>query len=189
MNAALPNFVAFQINWFANILGAANGVPWLGPLVTTLWMVAHFASFRGPNRRSEVRTEGSVIVFAAALGWLADSALVLAGLLQFPEYTRLGQPSPLWMMALWIGFAATLRHCLGWLRGRWLLGAVLGAIGGPLAYAGGAAFGVIELAGNSAFAAVSLQYALATPMLLGVIWLRQSTVPETRNDSPTEVRT
>lgn len=188
MNAALPNFVAFQVNWFANILGAANGVPWLGPLVTALWMVAHFASFRGPNRRCEIRTEGSVIVCAATLGWLADSALVLAGLLQFPEYTRLGQPSPLWMVALWIGFAATLRHCLSWLRGRWLLSAALGAVGGPLAYAGGAAFGVIELAGNSAFAAVSLQYALATPMLLGVIWLTQRAVPATHKGSPTEVR-
>ncbi len=29
----LLNFAAFQIGWFACVLGAANGFPWLGPVV------------------------------------------------------------------------------------------------------------------------------------------------------------
>jgi hypothetical protein len=28
----LVNFVAFQLGWFACVLGAAQGLPWLGPV-------------------------------------------------------------------------------------------------------------------------------------------------------------
>jgi Zn-dependent protease with chaperone function len=35
----LPNLLAFQAAWFATVLGAANGLPWLGP-VCTLWVLA-----------------------------------------------------------------------------------------------------------------------------------------------------
>jgi hypothetical protein len=103
------------------------------------------------------------------LGWLADSGLALAGLIAFPESTRLGGPSPLWMVALWAAFASTLRHSLGWLRGRWSLGVALGAIGGPLAYLGGEALGAITVTGTAGVAAVAVQYALATPLLLAVV--------------------
>ena len=103
------------------------------------------------------------------LGWLADSCLVLTGLIAFPAYTHLGGPSPVWMVALWVAFAATLRHSLGWLRGRWLLGAVLGAIGGPLAYLSGQALGAVALHGEAGVLAVAVQFALATPLLLTAV--------------------
>jgi hypothetical protein len=32
----LGNFVAFQTGWFACVLGAANGMPWLGVIVAVL---------------------------------------------------------------------------------------------------------------------------------------------------------
>jgi hypothetical protein len=58
-------------------------------------------------------------------------------------------------VAVFRGDAATLRHSLGWLRGRWLVGAVLGAVGGPLAYLGGESLGALILNGNLAIAAAS----------------------------------
>ena len=33
--ATLRNLLAFQACWFTSVLGAAHGMPWLGPLVTS----------------------------------------------------------------------------------------------------------------------------------------------------------
>lgn len=164
MKPRLLNFAGFQLCWFANVLAAAHGLPWAGPLLTLAWLGAHVALLR-----DDAPCDARVILAGAAFGWLADSALVLAGLIAFPEPARLGAPTTIWMVALWAGFAATLRHALGWLRGRWLAGAVLGALGGPLAYLAGESLGAIVLSGHAAFAAVALQYALATPLLLLVV--------------------
>lgn len=163
MTQFLFNFAAFQACWFANVLGAAGGLPWLGPLLTAMWLAAHLRALG-----SGAAVEGWVLLGAALLGWLADSGLVLAGLVSFPEASRLGGPSPLWMLALWLGFAATLRHALGWLRGRYLAGAVLGAVGGPLAYLAGDALGAIRLDRAVALAVVAAQFAVATPALLAL---------------------
>lgn len=164
MMATLRNLVAFQVCWFTSVLGAAHGMPWIGPLVTATWLVAHVLA-----QRSAAAVEMKLVLAAAVLGWFADSALVLAGFLAFPEVTWLGGPSPLWMVGLWAAFAATLRHCLGWLRGRWLLAAILGAVGGPAAYLGGQALGAISVMGTPGAVAVSVQYAIAVPMLLLVL--------------------
>lgn len=182
MNAMLFNFVAFQGCWFANVLGAANATPWLGPVATGVWMIVHFVRLDGP-----AATEARVLISAVLLGWAADSTLVLSGLLAFPPFAQLGQPSPVWMVALWVCFAATLRHSLGWLRGRWLVGAALGAVGGPLAYLGGESLGALILNGNLAIAAVSLQFALATPILMAVVKLaeRAAQSPDSATTSET----
>jgi hypothetical protein len=160
----LLNVAAFQACWFASVLGAAAGLPWVGPVVLLTWIIVHLRALR-PAATIELR----VLVAAAILGWFADSAMVLAGLISFPESAQLGGPSPLWMVGLWVGFAATLRHSMGWLRGRWRLGAALGGIGGALSYSGGQALGAISLEGSIGVLAVAVQYAVATPLLLAAV--------------------
>jgi hypothetical protein len=179
----LANFAAFQACWFANVLGAAHGLPWAGPLVTAGWLAVHLAGLRG-----EAAVELRVLVAAALLGWLADSGLVLAGLVTFPETTRLGGPSPVWMVALWAAFAATLRHSLGWLRGRLASGALLGAAGGPLAYLAGQSLGAITLTGEAGIAAVAVQYALATPLLLALVVRAERGAEPAPDPQPEEAR-
>lgn len=164
----LLNFVAFQCCWFANVMGAASGFPWLGPLVTMLWLMVHLGSLRGATGAGNVAAEIRVLLAAIAIGWTADSALTLAGLISFPDFAQLGGPSPVWMVALWACFAATFRHSLSWMRGRWLIAVVLGAMGGPLAYFGGEKLGAIVLTENLSLVIIGVQYAIATPFLLAI---------------------
>jgi len=164
----LLNFVAFQCCWFANVIGAASGFPWLGPLVTVLWLAVHLASLRSASGAGNVAAEMRVLLAAIAIGWTADSALALAGFISFPEVAQLGGPSPVWMVALWACFAATFRHSLSWMRGRWLIAVVLGAVGGPLAYVGGEKLGAILLTDYLSIVVVAVQYAIATPVLLAI---------------------
>ncbi len=166
MSNFFVNFVAFQLSWLACVLGAALGHPYLGPAVVTAWLAAHLGALAGHRR-----TDLSVVVISAVVGYSADSALVLTGWLAFPEPARLGAPSTLWMVALWMGFALTLRHSLGWLRGRFALGAALGALCGPLAYWGGSRLGAIGLSDGS-LVMIALEWMVMLPLLiLAVHWV------------------
>lgn len=136
----LINFAAFQLNWLICVLGAANGWPWAGPVAVLLWILAHLRLNRGQHK-----TEWILILAAAGAGYLLDSLLVLTGYLAFPEAARLGYPSTLWMVALWINLATTLRHSLGWLQGRVLLSALFGGAGGAAAYYAGGRLDAIHL--------------------------------------------
>ena len=56
---------------------------------------------------------------------------------------KMGDSTTIWMIALWINFAASIRHSLNWIRGRYALGLLFGGIGGPLAYLAGETLGLV----------------------------------------------
>lgn len=169
MSTKVTNAIAFQICWFGSILAAANGMPWMGPLLIVLWLFWHL------NKVSEQPArEGRLIFVAALFGWCADSMMVGAGLISFAPQAEFGFYSPLWMVGLWAGFAATLGHSLSWLRGKWWLALALGAVAGPLAYRGGEALGALNITDDWAFAAVAILYGVVTPLMLGFTALPDS---------------
>ena len=165
VRASLVNLAAFQICWFACVMGAAAGLPLLGPALAIVWLPLHIRAAR-PASGVELK----LILAGGALGYVLDSALVLAGWLSFPQQAALGVPSTAWMVTLWLSFAATLRHGLAWLRGRYFLGVLLGAILGPFAYWSGSQLGAVVLGDAPAsLLAVSVEWMIAMPLLLLVL--------------------
>ena len=156
MNKTL-NFLAFQAGWFASILGAANGMPWLGPIVVAAFLATMLVTRR--DRASfALRLTG-----AAGLGFIADTILLRMGVLDFGNEAF----SPLWMTALWPNLAATLGSSLGWLSRRYVLASLLGAVAGPLAYYAGARLGALRLDPSlSAFAAIAFEWMATLPLML-----------------------
>lgn len=165
MNLAV-NFVAFQLGWFACVLGAANGLPWAGPLVVLAVVALHLARVRRPL--PELR----LVALAMALGLLVDSLLLATGWLSYPAGLWLPGPwgaylAPYWIVAMWALFATTLNVSMGWLRGRPLLAVLMGGIGGPLSYLAGEKLGGIELtAPAAALSALAFAWAVAMPLLM-----------------------
>ena len=129
------NIVAFQAGWFAAVLGVAYGFTWLGPVTVAMLLAWHLS--QSPRRLAE-----AILALAAgAFGFLFDSALIAFGVLS-PVRDWMPAPlSPLWMIFLWVNFATLLNVSLQWLQGRYLLAALLGAVGGPAAYYAGAQMG------------------------------------------------
>lgn len=165
MSRPLVNLIAFQCCWLASVLGAAAGKPWLGPLFAAVWLPLHIRA-AGPF----MAVESKLIFAAGVLGYLLDSLVVLAGGMAFPAHAELGAPTTLWMVTLWLSFAATLRHVLGWIRGRYVLAAVLGAVAGPFAYWSGAKLGAVVLTdGVSSLVMVGLEWLVAMPLLLVLV--------------------
>ena len=159
---SIINVILINAGWFACVLGAARGLPWVGPVVVAALVAIHLAW-----RRPRV-PEILLLAAAAPLGYVIDSTLVLTGVIQFPEGAQLGQPSTVWMVALWVNLATAMNLSLGWLRNRLLIAAILGLIGGPLAYFGGARLGAITIGVDTTLGlvAIGVAWAIAMPALV-----------------------
>jgi len=157
----LINAVAFQLGWFACVLGGANQLPWLGTLVAALIVAWHLNQAPRPGR------EVTLLAAVGALGALWDSLLVAAGWLEYPSGTLLSNTAPHWIVAMWVLFASTLNVSLRWLRGRSVLAMLLGAVAGPLAYYAGAKLGGVVI--NEpvfVFTALAIGWAAFVPLLV-----------------------
>ena len=103
----LLNFVAYQLAWFACVLGAAHHLASAGAAFAIAVTAVHLALRRDA---SELR----LVACAAAIGFLVDSALVRTHFVEFAS-TNLDGWAPYWMVSLWMAFATTLNHSLRWL--------------------------------------------------------------------------
>jgi hypothetical protein len=157
------NLIAFQLGWFACVLGAAYGFAWAGTGLALAIVAWHIGRAGAP------RAELALILIAAAIGALWDSGLAALGWIRYPSGVLIEGLAPHWIVALWMLFATTLNVSLGWLKRSMPLAAAFGALGGPLAYLGGARIGALELVEQgAALTALALGWAVFTPLLLQI---------------------
>lgn len=155
------NALLFQAAWFAAVLGAARGLFWLGPLSMIPVLALHLAL------QEDRRGEAKLLLIAALLGFIFDTVFVASGVFMPLQHLFPRPFSPPWMICLWLNFAATLNVSMVWLRQRYLLAALFGAIGGPLAYYGGAKLGATEaLPTLSGLLLLAVGWGVMTPLLV-----------------------
>ncbi len=155
------NIAAFQVGWFACVVGGARGMPWAGTAIALTVVAIHL--YLAPQARFQTW----LIAFAAVFGFIADTILILGGWLEFTSGVLMPDTAPHWMVAMWMIFATTLNVSLSWLKDRWLLAVVFGAVGGPLAYYAGAKLGAVTLMDPvRALFAVGVVWTIAMPLLL-----------------------
>ncbi len=166
-------FAMSQIVWFVCVIGAARELPWVGPVAVAAWIAVHLAVSDFP------RQEAMLLGLAGVWGYALDSTLVLLGFFAFAPKARLGSPSTLWMVALWVLFATTLRGPIRRLLDRPVLAALVGAIAGPVAYGGGVRMGAASFGSNPTMSrvAIGIGWAVTLP-LLG--WLERRLRPHTK---------
>lgn len=154
------NFVLFQLGWFACILGAAHGYVPLAVAFCLAFVAFHlWQSFDRPK-------EALLLLKILLLGIAVDTALLQTGSLDFESKGFVPELSPIWMWSLWLILACTLNESMSWLKGRYFLAGVLGAITGPLSYLAGVKLGAASW-GNEIQALVLLTvvWAIAMPLL------------------------
>lgn len=157
------NFVLFQLAWLACIRAAALGWPLTGALCVAAVAAWHLRMAARP------RPEAVLIGLSMALGTVVDSALLAGELIRYTSGQWLPGLPPLWMVSLWGLLATTLNVSMGWLRGRPLLAAALGAVAGPLSYAAGVRLGAAQFTDQTAaLLALALAWAVAMPLMMGL---------------------
>lgn len=153
MKPVVLNLVAYQCAWFACVLGAAYSQPGVGIAVALAAILLHLMAARAPRR------ELALVAVAAAMGALFESGLTASG------WAR--AVNPLLMVVLWAVFATTLNVALRPLRGRYLLCALLAAVGAPLAYHAGSRLGALELVNAiPALLLISAGWAVLLPLMM-----------------------
>lgn len=156
----LINVIALQVGWFACVLGAANGMPWLGLPVVAGVLLLHSWLVDDPA------PEWRLVAFAVLLGATFDSLLMASGWIDYRNGIVLPGLAPVWILAMWAQFATVLNVSMAWLKGRPLLAAVTGGVGGPLSWYAGANLGAIELVHpEAAMIALAVGWCMALPLL------------------------
>ena len=161
MSRTLINFFAFQLGWFSCVLGAANGLPWLGVLVVCLIVALHIRSADQPAH------ELWLLALSMILGLVFDSLLVSTGWVSYPSGMLVAGFAPYWILAMWALFSTTLNLSMGWLKSSLVLASVMGAVFGPLSYLAGQRLGAIELVDfRSSMIMLAVIWALVMPILV-----------------------
>ena len=162
----LINFILFQLGWFACVLGGAWGYPIRGALLALMLVGVHLL-LTGVWCR-ELR----LVIAACVLGVTVDSLQQAAGIFAFTQSPGWPLWLPPWVFVIWAQFATLFHYALRWLAGRYLLAAVFGGVGGPLAYWAGIRLGAATFGPEPVLsvACLAMTWALVTPFLL---WLAE----------------
>ena len=165
MTWKLANAIGYQLVWLASIMGAIHGSQFAGPLAAALFACVVLAF--GRHRRADLR----LIPLVLAIGLLADSAWIALGWLDYSAPWPSAQMAPGWILAIWLAFSLTLNHSLAFLKRRYALASLLGAIGGPLAYWLAAdGFGAVrfDAPDRTVLIGLGIAWALIIPMLMRI---------------------
>jgi hypothetical protein len=158
------NMLWMQALWFGAVIGAAQGLLWLAPL-----LLMGFAFWESrPVRR--VYGDFQLMLVAVLIGLILDTTWVRLGWIEFAASWALSERAPLWILLLWAGLALTLNHSLAWLQSRLVLAAALGGVSSPVSYLAAERLGAVDIITESGmwFVGLGLSWALALPLLL---WL------------------
>ena len=154
------NFLAFLAGWFGSVLGAAAGLPWVGPVIVLMVATLHLTIVPQPGK------EARLLLLALLVGAVLDSLATSLGWLSFETGVVVEGLAPYWMVIMWVGFATTLNTCMRWLRPYPVLAFVLGFVGAPLSYALGAKLGALTVSTDPvALLGLGLSGGIALPLL------------------------
>ena len=156
------HLLLYQASWWACALSGPYELPLLGPFAVFTQLLVWLRSVQLPVQ------EGVFILCMSFVGIAIDSTLLNLGVLIIPAYFFVQPPfPPLWLVSLWVSFAVGLRSSLQKLRKKYLLAALLGCVGGPLAYRGGMALDALVLSDRAVWI-LALIWAVLFPLLLNI---------------------
>ena len=156
----IVNGILFQGCWLACAIGSARGLTWpalLGFAVLAAWQLQ-------PPRRA--RSDVKLLGIALVLGLIFDTLWLQLDLLSFTTSTPVAGIAPAWILFLWLAFALTVNHSLVFLKAHPLLPAIMGMIGGPMAYFAGVKFGAISYHGDPLLVSACLALGWALSMII-----------------------
>ena len=156
------SLLGYQAVWFTAVIGAGYGMVWPGVLGMLVYALVQLVWVRN------WRTDFTLLVAGLVFGLLLDGSLIRSGLATYAAGWSQLALAPAWILALWMTFALTFSQSLRYLQKRLWLAALLGLVGGPIAYLGAArGFQVVSFADPvwRGLLLLALGWAVATPAL------------------------
>lgn len=157
------NLLGNQLVWFIAVVAAGRGHAWPGVLAAVVFVALHLRSAH--RAADEVR----LVMLALLCGLAIDGVASAQGWVVYRAATFGSAVAPPWILALWASLAVTLNTGMRSLQPHLWAGALLGGIGGPLAYLAAArGWQAAEFAVPAwrGWMWLATAWALALPMLL-----------------------
>ena len=143
------------------MFAAAASLPILGTAVIGIAVAVHLW------QSDEPRDELLLLALAAAVGFVWESLLVYAGIVEYGPNTALAATAPYWIVAMWVLFATTLNVGMRWLRKNLLVASLFGGLGGPMSFLAGEKAGAVTFPDTStALVVIGLGWAVLLPLLV-----------------------
>jgi len=159
----IANFGAFQLAWFAAVLGAARSAPAWGTACVAAVIAWHVLVSARPAR------EAQLVACVCLVGVVFESLVVAQGHVQYASGQLAPLLPPFWIIALWGLLAITLNVTLRWLKRRPWLCAALGALAGPASFLAGARLGAARLVDPvPAIVTLGFGWAVLLPLLMAL---------------------
>jgi hypothetical protein len=157
----IVNAVAYQVVWFTCVLSAAHRQPLIAVAACVVFIAWHLRSAHEPRR------ELVLLLIATLVGVVVESLLRIGSFVRSPAAWPWADPTWTCMLALWCGFAATLNVSMRGLRSHLLVCALLGAVGGPLAYSAGVRMNALQWVDTwRGLVFIGIAWAIAMPLLM-----------------------
>jgi hypothetical protein len=159
------NAIGYQAVWFCAVIGAGNDRWWPAVAASLVFVAWQWAVSR--QRGIDARLVG----VALACGLVIDGGLAASGLARYAAAWPSAAFAPTWILAVWAAFAMTLNQSMRWMQARLRAAALLGAVGGPLAYLGAArGWNAVEFDAPQwpALLALGVLWLVAMPLLAGL---------------------
>ena len=161
MTWKLMNLVLFKAGWVACVALAARDLPALSTLAVGVVVLIHLFAVAVPVK------EAVFLLAAAVIGLVWESLLLSTGLIQYLESSQYGGWAPHWIVAMWVLFATTINHGLSWVKRNWMMSAVAGLLGGPLAFYAGSGMGAVTFPNPAmALAVIGMGWAVLLPLVV-----------------------
>lgn len=157
----LLNFVVFQAAWFAAVLGAAHQMALWGTAAVGVALAWHLAVSARPAE------EAKLFGLVCLIGLVVETANVGLGHVSYPSGQPVANLAPYWMVALWGLLAIALNVTMRWMKSRYRLAAVLGAVAGPASFVSGVKLGGAQFIDMTpALVTMACTWALLMPALV-----------------------
>jgi len=159
------NFALFHVGWLACVVGAATDMSLFGSAIAVLLIAVHL--FNVANVRAELYLVSAAII----IGFTWETLLLSQQWLTYAGSSLSSSVAPYWLVIMWALFATTINVSMAWMKNRWFLAVVMGAIFGPMAFIAGEKLGAVEFLDNQrALIALSCGWAILMPLIL---WLAE----------------
>ncbi len=156
----LYDLIGFKICWFLCACCSVWEQPYLGPIVTLLFILIHLTIVKFKSRDIQV------IIIAILCGLFFDSIFSYFNLINYKggilSYYNL---APLWILSMWAGFSLTMIYTLERIKEKYFISSLLGFVGGPLSYSAGVGIGSLDIQTNFAYVFLAVSWAIVVPLL------------------------
>ena len=154
------DLIGFKICWILCAFCTQWNQPYLGPIITLLFILIHLIIV------NFALIDLKIITLSIICGLIIDSTFSIFGLIGYQGGILANYNlAPLWILSMWGGFSLTMLYTLDSIRHKYFLSGLLGFIGGPLSYSAGVNIGSLTINKPITYLLLSICWGLIIPFL------------------------